>query len=87
MDSFLRGVYESNHTLNTVINEDSEFQERNEGKNDENENSPHLSLEIEENSQNIQGGNRSRPSENKSSQDCGKKRQLSDYLPPEIRAA
>ncbi|CAK1597685.1 unnamed protein product [Parnassius mnemosyne] len=87
MDSFLRGVYESNHTLNTVTNEDSESQERNEGINDQNNNSPHFSLEIEEDSQNTQGGNRSRSRENKSSQDSGRKRQLSDYLPPEIRAA
>ncbi|CAH2108870.1 unnamed protein product [Euphydryas editha] len=69
------------------INDFSEVQERSQGKNYGNENSPHLSPEINESSQNIEGENRARPRENNFSQDCGRKRKFRDDLPPEIRAA
>ncbi|CAG4936539.1 unnamed protein product [Parnassius apollo] len=60
--------YASDEVLKlSEINEDSASQEKGEGKNYKNENSPHLSLEIEEISQNIQGGSRTCPRENKSS--------------------
>lgn len=46
-----------------------------------------MSSENEEASQNIKQEIRTRPKQNKFSQDCGRKRQLKDDLPPEIRAA
>ncbi|CAG5024185.1 unnamed protein product [Parnassius apollo] len=52
----------------TMTNEDCESQERSEGKNDENENSPHFSSEIENTSPNIQRAHRTRPREDRTSQ-------------------
>ncbi|RVE47900.1 hypothetical protein evm_007414 [Chilo suppressalis] len=84
MDSFLREVYESNRTSSTEINDYSEAQERSEGKNDGNENSPHSSSEIEEAPQNVKRQNTTRPRANK---DRVGKRQQRDDLPLEIRSA
>ncbi|XP_047535011.1 pollen-specific leucine-rich repeat extensin-like protein 2 [Vanessa atalanta] len=87
MDNFLRGVYDSSRTLNTETHDDNMGQERSEVKCDGNNNNPQLSMNTEEVSQNIQEENGSRPRENKYSQKYGRKRQVRDELPQEIKAA
>ncbi|KAJ8707485.1 hypothetical protein PYW08_010737 [Mythimna loreyi] len=88
MDNFLREVYDGNRTLRPESHDDSEAQERSEGRNDGNVNSPNFSTETEKVSQNIKEENGIRPKENKSSQNNGKKRlRLRNDLALEIKAA
>ncbi|XP_074041882.1 uncharacterized protein [Leptinotarsa decemlineata] len=86
MDNFLRGVYEGGRTFNTQTHNDIEDLERSEGRNNGNKNSPHLPTGTEEASQTIQEENGIRP-EGNTSQNYGKKRQVRDELPQEIKAA
>ena len=66
----------------------NEAQEQIEGRNDGNVYSPHLSTETEEEvSQDTQEEKTTRPRENKYSQHYGKRKQLRDELPQEIKAA